>query len=120
MKERRLEHRMLCADLVEVSWLDKMGESRSAIANLEDISPEGACLMMETPVPLEFLLHVRSLRGDFTGCVRYCQYDPECGYSLGLEFDEGSHWSARKFRPRHMLDPHALLRRMSAKSRQPA
>src|SRR5690348_15455415 len=49
MDERRIEPRMLCAELVELRWRDKHGFERRDMANLEDISLSGACLQTEKP-----------------------------------------------------------------------
>src|SRR5690349_11279370 len=38
MEERRTEVRMLCADIVEVSWQERSGRKRQATGVLEDIS----------------------------------------------------------------------------------
>jgi len=47
MKERRIERRVLCADLVEVGWRDQTGQRHGAIANLEEISTQGASIILE-------------------------------------------------------------------------
>jgi hypothetical protein len=118
MKERRFERRMLCAELVEVCWLDKLGRTQSAIANLEDISPSGANLLLETGVPLETPLRIRSSQGDFGGRVRHCRYEPTCGYFVGVRFGAGSRWDKAKFCPQHMLDPLALPRTAARRRRR--
>ena len=41
MIDRRVEHRLLCADLVDVQWKDPSGRVRHGVANLEDISISG-------------------------------------------------------------------------------
>ena len=51
MEERRAEVRMLCADVVEVSWRER-GHARTGTGLLEDISPSGACLQLDTPAPV--------------------------------------------------------------------
>src|SRR5690348_2431745 len=52
MDERRIEARMLCAELVELRWRDKHGFERRETAHLEDISLSGACLQSEKPLLL--------------------------------------------------------------------
>src|ERR1035438_1652261 len=47
MDDRRSEVRMLCADMVEVRWKDRLGHQRGTTAILEDICPSGACLQVE-------------------------------------------------------------------------
>lgn len=114
MMERRIETRMLCADLVDFYWKDSNGRKRRGVANLEDISVSGACLQVDRPVPLGSVLHLSYPNGELTGILKYCVFR-EIGYFLGVEFDEGSRWSQADFRPRHMLDPRSLMSRPIAR-----
>ena len=108
MQERRTEPRMMCADMVEVSWSDAGGRVRRAMALLEDIAPSGACLQLETPVPPDTVVEWKSQRQQFRGRVRYCTYR-EIGYFAGIEFHASSRWSKSACRPRHLFDPRRLL-----------
>jgi hypothetical protein len=111
MQDRRVEPRMLCADLVDVRWKDQSGRTRRSVANLEDISLSGACLQVDNPVPASTTMFISHPRGEFQGRVRYCVYR-EIGYFLGVEFEPGSRWSRRRFKPRHLLDPRRLVSRV--------
>lgn len=108
MFDRRVEPRMLCADMVELEWRDKAGKTRRNMANLEDISLSGACLQVDEPIPLQAPVQINYPRGELSGKVRYCIFR-EIGYFLGIEFDPGVRWSARDFRPQHLLDPRRLV-----------
>ncbi len=108
MFDRRVEIRMLCADMVDVQWKDKAGRQRKGVANLEDISLSGACLQFDQPIPLQTGLRISYPKGELMGKVRYCVYR-EIGYFLGIEFEPGSRWSARHFKPQHLLDPRRLV-----------
>jgi hypothetical protein len=110
MEERRLEVRMLCADMVAVSWMDKAGRKRTAAALLEDISARGACLQFESAVPLGVILHWSCPSQEFAGEVRYCVYR-EIGYFVGVEFDPQSRWSKKGYKPQHLLDLQKLVDR---------
>jgi hypothetical protein len=99
---------MLCADMVEVRWNDGAGRARKATALLEDICPSGACLQLETPVPLGADIQWRSPRQQFNGSVRYCVYR-EIGYFVGVEFASTSQWSKKAYKPLHLLDLDKLL-----------
>jgi hypothetical protein len=111
---------MLCADLVDIQWQDKTGKTRRAIANLEDISISGACVQLETPIPLQTMLRISYPKGELQGRVCYCVYR-EIGYFLGIEFEPGVRWSLRQFRPQHLLDPRRLVAKAVNKvSRQPS
>ena len=115
MMDRRIETRMLCADLVDLQWKDKAGRTRRSIANLEDISLSGACLQVERPIPLGTVVKVSYPKGDWVGKVKYCVFR-EIGYFLGVEFGEGIRWSQRTFKPQHMLDPRKLIARTTTRA----
>ena len=101
---------MLCADMVEVCWNDHAGRTRKATGLLEDISESGACLQLETAVPLESEIHWKSPQQAFAGRVRYCVYR-EIGYFVGVEFDTESRWSEETYKPQHLLDLQRLMGR---------
>src|SRR5579864_3744361 len=116
MLDRRVEPRMLCADLVDVQWKDKTGRTRRGVANLEDISLSGACLQFDQPIALQTPLRITYPKGVLSGIVRYCVFR-EIGYFLGIEFEAGSKWSAREFKPQHMLDPRHLVMRAVSRNK---
>ena len=101
MRERRCEVRMMCADMLEVSWA-LGGRIKRATGLLEDISTAGACLQMEGPVPLGTVVKWQAQHQDFTGIVRYCVYR-EIGYFIGVEFACGTRWSKKVYQPPHLL-----------------
>lgn len=116
MQERRIDSRLLCAELVEVIWTDQGGRQRRRIANLEDISLCGACVQVESAMPCGTSVSMRYGDGQLTGTVRYCLYKG-LGYFLGVEFDPGCRWSRKRFRPRHLLDLQQLVRSAVRRSR---
>jgi hypothetical protein len=99
---------MLCADLIDVWWLDQPGQTIKALANLEDISNSGACVQLDVPIPEGTLLHIRHSKVEFDGCVKYCVFR-EIGYFVGVEFSSGFEWDEKLFQPEHLLDPRALF-----------
>lgn len=101
--ERRCESRNMCADMVEVRWKTSSGKARAATALLEDISASGACLQLETALAPGTEICWECPNQQFAGRVSYCEYR-EIGYFVGVKFAEGSKWSKRAFRPRHLLD----------------
>ena len=104
MNERRMEPRMLCAELVELMWEDESGRGQRRVANLEDISLRGIGLQTERAIPVGAKIVVRCSTSEFAGTVRYCLYRGT-GYFLGIEFIEGLTWSTNEFRPQHLVDP---------------
>jgi len=107
---------MLCADLVDIQWRDPNGRRRRGVANLEDISLSGACLQVERPVALGSTLEISYPNGELAGKVKYCVFR-EIGYFLGVEFEPGTRWSQREFRPQHLLDPRRLVSRAVNRAR---
>jgi hypothetical protein len=106
MWDRRFENRLLCSDAVEVHWKTN-GRNHYCTAGLEDISPSGACLQLEHPIPVLTTVRIRHEGVELTGTVRYCSLR-EVGYFLGVEFEQGYRWSEDHFRPLHLLNPRRL------------
>jgi PilZ domain-containing protein len=115
MQERRVESRMICADMVDVCWTDTSGRQRRLSALLEDISPHGACLQFEKAVPLGADLTIEHKQGRMAGTVRYCLYR-DIGYFVGVQFAPESGWSPEKFQPQHLLDLEELVLRSAKKA----
>jgi len=94
--------------MVDVEFKDRTGRRRQETVNLEDISSSGACLNCEVPIAVGTPVHMKHGKGLLLGRVKYCVYR-EVGYFVGVEFDEGSRWNQRNFRPMHLFDPRRLM-----------
>jgi len=105
MNDRRAEPRLLCSDLIPVRL--ELDEPVELIANLEDISPSGACIQFEDRVPAGTRISLKLGRHRFRGTVMYCA-EHETGYFAGVRFDAGRKWSIEVYKPRHLLDPMTL------------
>lgn len=103
MLQRRSEPRFMCADVVKIRLRGSGRLAGRAVANLEDISPSGACLLMEQAIlegtDIELLCSQCRLRGK----VKYCQLS-ETGYNVGVEFEKRKLWNLQRFEPSHFLD----------------
>ncbi|HLY19810.1 MAG TPA: PilZ domain-containing protein [Bryobacteraceae bacterium] len=108
MTERRVEPRFLCSDLIKVCM--DGAQPAELIANLEDISPSGACLQLDQAVAPGVRITLRLGRRRFRGRVRYCVRN-EIGYFAGVQFDRGKKWDRKLYEPKHLLDPAQLLPR---------
>jgi hypothetical protein len=97
----RREDRELCADLVKVRWKLESGQSRNEWAILEDISPSGACLGIEEPIPDDTPVSLQFNNDRCQARVKYCIFEG-INYLLGVQF-EGYRWSRRKFKPEHLV-----------------
>lgn len=104
MSEKRFDTRSLCADLMTLEWLGDDGSLTTASAVLEDISPRGACLQVESPVPVDVQITLRRGSEWTAPCVPvYCIFR-EFGYFVGVQFPEGVRWSRGEFEPQHLLE----------------
>lgn len=102
MRPGRHEYRELCADLVKVQWQAPSGPVRSEWAILEDISPSGACLASEEPIPPETVVDLQFTSDRCQARVMYCKLD-RINYLLGVQFEKGYRWSRRRYKPEHLL-----------------
>jgi len=108
MRERRSEPRFLCADLVKIQIHASDQMQTETLANLEDISPSGACLQLEAAVGkgagIEMIWSTCRLRGK----VSYCRF-VQTGYLVGVQFEKCNTWDSQTFRPKHLLDMPGLV-----------
>ena len=104
---QRNDERSLCADLIKIVWLDHTGCKQKEIAALEDISPGGACLQVEHPIPVDTPISILYPDGRYRGRIRYCVFQ-QTGYFLGVQFDPGYRWSKNDFLPSHLLELHTV------------
>jgi len=107
MKQRRLENRDLCADLIKMAWAPEYEPFRSEWAILGDISPSGACLEIEEPVPVNAIVELEFGGDRCQAVVQYCKYD-KVNYLLGVKFKQGYRWSSNRWEPKHLIQFHLL------------
>jgi hypothetical protein len=111
-KRHRRADRLLCSNLVQISWIGPHRRFRKEVAVVENISKAGLGLALFVGVPLEsgtelsILANGLDLRGQVIRCVFR-----ENGYIVGLELDQ--RWvfvpgSADRFTPEHLLDVNLL------------
>jgi hypothetical protein len=102
LDRREKEERELCADLVKVQWKLESGASHSEWAILEDISPSGACLEIEEPIPPDTIVTLHFTNDRCQARIKYCK-SANINYLLGVQFEQGYRWSRRKYKPDHLL-----------------
>jgi|SRR5579862_6532035 len=102
MLDRRFEPRTLCNDTVQLEWSKKSGDPRRMDARLDHISRSGAQLLLDQPVPLGTSVRMIHDKGELRGKVRHCVSGPT-GFDIGVEFNPGSEWSEKDYRPRQDL-----------------
>lgn len=109
MNERRIENRFACADLVRVEWLENESQVRATEAVLEDISAVGACIEVETQIPLGVAINIMLNNTLLFGRVCYCVFR-DYGYFVGVRFSEHSKWSSGSAEPAHLTDLREIAR----------
>ncbi len=107
-QDRRVEPRLLCADLTQLEWTDSAGVRQRSCANLEDISLSGACLQVDAPLAEDLPVVVRCGADRYAGTVRYCVFR-DYAWFVGVQFEPGTKWNPDSFEPEHLLDPRELL-----------
>jgi hypothetical protein len=104
--ERRARKRLLCSDLVRLSWSDPNGTRHAEVAVLENLSISGMGLFTGVNVPYASAIKIVANDASVTGSVRSCQFRQN-GYIVGVELDAESKWAQEPnsgFRPEHLLD----------------
>lgn len=112
--------RLLCSELVNVSWKDPSGPDRYHTANLEEIWREGAILEMDEEVPVGVTVRLRrtaelepddaspsvafAASFELQANVGFCHHS-EIGYSVGVTFVGGSEWDPALVMPSHAVNP---------------
>jgi hypothetical protein len=102
VKSTRNEDRELCADLVKVQWKNESGADKSEWAILGDISPSGACLEADEPIPPDTMVSLQFPRDHCQARIKYCTFD-KVNYLIGVQFEQGYRWSRRRFKPEHLI-----------------
>ena len=109
-KQRRLENRDLCADLVKVAWTSEEAPFQTDWAILGDISPSGACLEIDEPVPVNAIVDLEFGGDRCRAVVQYCKYD-KVNYLLGVKFQSGYRWSSNRWEPKHLVQYHIITKK---------
>jgi len=93
----------LCSELVKIVTPGADGPPAEAVANLEDISPSGACVQLDEAIRVGTDIEIVCSACTLKGKVRYCRF-VEIGYEVGVELDPQAAWDRQQFEPDHLLD----------------
>src|SRR5271170_1562764 len=80
------EFRMPVMTLVEASWEDPSGASRTAAARMEDRSTGGACIRIKTPIGVGSKVRIQWRFEQFSGIAKYCRSEGR-EYRVGIQRD---------------------------------
>ena len=84
-----------------MEWTTDLKLPKTDWAILGDISPSGACLEIEEPIPVDAIVELEFGGDKCQAVVRYCKYD-KVSYMLGVEFEIGYRWSISRWEPKHL------------------
>ena len=118
MAEKRREPRYMCSELVNVLIRYEDHTVQEAIANLEDISPSGACVQLDDAVRLGADIEIVCSACSFKGKVRNCRH-ADGRYDVGVAFDESGAWDASRYEPAHLLPIETGLAYVAANAEAP-
>ena len=113
MDEKRSEPRYMCSELVNILIHHEDQTVQQAIANLEDISPSGACVQLEKAIRLGADIEIVCSTCRFKGKVRNCRFAGS-GYDVGVAFDKPRAWDAARYEPEHLLPVETGLAQVDA------
>jgi hypothetical protein len=117
MAQKRSEPRYMCAELVNIRIRHEDQTVQEAIANLEDISPSGACVQLEEAVRVGADIEIVCSTCRFRGKVRNCRYGGS-GYDIGVAFDTRGAWDASRYEPAHLLPVETGLAYLEAEAKK--
>lgn len=98
--QRRTHKRLLCSDLVQLSWTGTDGSRHSEVVILENLSQAGVGLFTGVPLATGTTVHLALKDQTLTGRVRQCVFRQN-GYILGLEISSPADGNLL---PEHLLD----------------
>ena len=102
MIPKRFENRELCADLIKVTWTPECELTKTKWTILGDISPSGACLETEEPIPQNTVVTLELGKDRCQARIQYCKY-VKANYLLGVKFEDGYRWSIDRWKPEHLV-----------------
>jgi hypothetical protein len=101
MEIKRSEPRFMCSEPVNILVNDG-GALAEGIANLEDISPSGACVHLHEAIRVGANIEIVCSSCSFKGTVRNCRYTV-AGFDVGMEFANAKAWNLQRYEPKHLL-----------------
>lgn len=102
-------HRVWCSEIVSLRLETRSRRPRTLTVNLEEIWPSGALFQTEGPIAPQTQLRFTCGSCQFRGKVISQTLAKGLGYFVEIRFHPGCRWSARQYRPRHLLNPLVLL-----------
>lgn len=93
----------LCSELVSLSYVDALGRRRRVVANLEEIGPRSASVLVESRVPYGAAMTIETNGQQLRGTSRGAVHSAPLGWFVDVQLAAGSRWSRARFAPEHLL-----------------
>ena len=93
----------LCSELVSLHYVDAAGRSQRTTANLEEIGPNCASLLVEARIPRGALTTIETQGQRLQGYARGAVHEAPLGWFVDVKLSPGSSWSRRRYSPEHLL-----------------
>lgn len=111
---KQTQLRMLCSELLCLHVESAPGVRQKIRANLEEIWTSGAILQTDSPIPPLSRVWFSRHGNRFLGRAGSISFLPGLGHFIEMQFEAGSRWFEQSYRPKHMLNPHALSKEQRA------
>jgi hypothetical protein len=93
----------LCSELTTVTYEDQPGEIFQTMANLEEISADGAVVLLEQQPSIGSSISLSIQGRDLFGVVKGTLHDTDLGWYVTVAFDAASLWNPRWLKPKHLV-----------------
>ncbi|MBN8731403.1 MAG: hypothetical protein J0L64_12740 [Acidobacteria bacterium] len=93
----------LCSELVSLHYVDAAGRSQRTMANLEEIGPRRASLLVEARIPRGALTTIETQGQRLQGYARGAVHEALLGWFVDVRLAPDSSWSRGHYSPEHLL-----------------
>jgi hypothetical protein len=101
-KEQRKSGRLMCSELVEITFQDQAGRWIRETGVIENVGAKGLGVSFSIPITVGRAVTVSNPRFRSEAVIKHCAFE-EYGYLLGLEFSGGFEWDHADWEPEHLL-----------------
>mgnify|MGYP000862461923 CR=1 FL=1 len=94
----------LCSELVSLQYVDAAGRQKRTTANLEEIGPNCASLLVEARIPRGARTTIETQGQRLQGYARGAVHEEPLGWFVDVKLSPDSSWSRRRYTPEHLLN----------------
>lgn len=93
----------LCSELVSLQYVDATGRRRRTTANLEEIGPRCASVLVDARIPRGAFTTIETQGQRLLGVVRGAVHEEQLGWFVEVRLAPESSWSLKRYSPEHLL-----------------